>query len=129
MPQSKGQQNTFTEQQLAKFRASISQNEQCWIWTGPIIRNRTIFHYGASGHMRAPRASWIIASGGIADGFDVHVVCGTANCVRPEHLRICVTGSYPFSRQERFESFVSKSPDSDCFLFNGHLDQNGYGKF
>ena len=119
----------FSVKQVARFHSMIKKGDGCWIWCGPVaIHGHGVFHYGGSGHITAHRAAWLIANGSVAEGFDVFRLCMNQLCVRPDHLRIGVTGSTPLSRQQRLERFARPDP-SGCIIFQGSIDRCGYGKF
>ena len=68
-------------------------------------------------------------------------VCKVNGCDRQARTRDCCVAHYnqwyttgieptlPFTIEARFYRFVAKSDPSDCWIWNGQIKKNGYGRF
>ncbi len=68
-------------------RVHCAGPDECWEWTGYVIRYGQISLGGRGGKLiYAHRASWMIHHGSIPDGMNVLHRCDNGRCVNPNHL-------------------------------------------
>lgn len=75
----------------ARFNAKWTgePNSGCWLWLASVNSGGYgQFGWGASRHIPAHRASWLLHRGPIPEGMDVLHRCDIPSCVNPDHLRI-----------------------------------------
>ncbi len=74
----------------ARFDASFTKTESCWIWHAVIDRHGYGRFFVRRGQpcLRAHRYAYIRAKGPIPVGMLVRHICDTPSCVNPEHLLI-----------------------------------------
>lgn len=84
---------TVTQAIEERFWRKVQKTESCWLWTGAREGQRCSDFYlgrdsetGVRMHVRAPRFSWQLHHGPIAEGLDVLHRCDNPLCVNPDHL-------------------------------------------
>lgn len=78
----------LTPKQLAKFHASYTKGDGCWIWhKSKAWYGHGNFHFNAT-YAGAHRIMYAITHGEIPDGLIVRHKCDNPPCVNPEHLEI-----------------------------------------
>lgn len=74
-----------------RFWPRVDKSGDCWIWLGakgPQGYGTVSWRVdGRTTSTPAHRAAYQLAIGPIPEGHQVHHICGTRNCVRPEHLQ------------------------------------------
>lgn len=71
-----------------RFWAKVNEQDECWVWTGAILRNG----YGYFGVTKgrcivAHRFAYMSMIGEIPEGLDLDHLCRNRACVNPYHLQ------------------------------------------
>jgi len=78
------------QQYAALFWARVTRTDGCWLWTGPVMRQRRGYGTHATtlyGRKPAHRYSWFFTHGEMPPShMDVCHACDVPACVRPDHL-------------------------------------------
>lgn len=75
----------------------------CWLWTAGINRGTGYGMFGVrhGEMMDAHRFSYLLANGSIPEKHDVHHLCHTRHCVRPDHLEALTRSQNLAERKNR----------------------------
>ena len=115
-----------------KFWSLVAKRgrDECWNWLGPRgHKGHPIFHSGNRQHT-ATRLAWAFFTGQqVSPDSHINRACGNLFCLNPSHLREVRKGSSTISREERLSRLTDRSSTDGCWLFTGHRDRCGYGKF
>jgi hypothetical protein len=66
----------------------ISEDGDCWRWTGPMACGRYPLLNHAGRSTLARRALWALVNGPIPAGLILRCTCGLGDCVNLEHMRL-----------------------------------------
>ena len=121
-----------------KFWANVDRRgpDECWLW----LRGKTKSGYGQAWHNKraqsSHRVAWELVNGPIPKGMELVHRCQQRACVNPAHLlvgfpadknRVNIPELGIMTFEERFWSYVSRSPEKDgCWLWTGQVIR-GYG--
>jgi hypothetical protein len=103
--------------QKAYILKKTARNDNCWLWTGEVLRNG----YGratCNGHRYlAHRLAYTEFVGLINPGYVVDHLCNVKNCVNPNHLRCCTQRENLFAEHS---NSVTKQRKQQTHCVHGH---------
>ena len=70
-----------------RFWAQVQKTDRCWLWTEAINHNGYGLFYSDHRNILAHRFAYEQSAGKVPEGLELHHLCQTRPCVRPDHLK------------------------------------------
>lgn len=106
----------------------LAGENACWLWRGTLSGG---YPQGCELGKRYQPVRQVYEDfvGMLIPGLPIRQRCGNKACVRPEHLTAGIDNKMSATRtEERFNKYVARKEDDECWPWTGCKSHNGYGR-